>query len=325
MDKLALIEVLDRDGHVQATHAVWRWPVSLGRALECDLVLDDPHVAARHAVLEPDAAGVLRLRVGDTHNGVRVDARHLGAGDEAALPVGALLQLGHTRLKLRLPGEALAPERPLAAAGVPRHRPTLVMAAVALAWLAATRWIELEPGASWSQWLSILLGAPVALVGWALLWGLGSKLFQRRFEFGVHLKLTLAFFLAAAAAELVLRSLSFVSGWAWPTHIAPLVQSALLVALLHAQLSEVLPNLRRTLGAAMAALFVAGQGVMLALNHQRTDRFFDDLYVTTLGPPALRLAPAVAPRQFIDEARALREGLERRAREDDANDADDAP
>jgi pSer/pThr/pTyr-binding forkhead associated (FHA) protein len=324
MDKLALIELLDRDGRVQVAHAVWRWPVSIGRAIENDLVLDDEHVAPRHALLVDDGAGGVRLHVGSTLNGLQLDGRALKAGDETALASGARLQIGDSRLKLRLRGESLAPEQPLQVGAVSSHRGVGVMVVVALAWLAALRWVELEPGASWSQWLPFLLSAPVALVGWALVWGLASKLFQRHFEFLPHLRLALGYFLAAAAAELLLRTASFMTGWAWPTHLSSLVQMALLVALIHAQLSLVLPQLRRTLAVAMVALFVTGQGVMLALNHQRSDRFFEDLYVTTLGPPALRLAPPVSPRQFIEEAGALKAGLDRKASEDEGDD-DEAP
>jgi hypothetical protein len=319
VDKLALIEIIDRDGHAQAAQAVWRWPVRIGRALDNDLVLDDEHVAAFHAMLEGDGAAGARLRVGDTLNGMQLDGRPLRAGDEAALASGARLLIGHTRLKLRLPGEVLAPERPIERAMAAPQRSVALLALAVIAWMAVQRWIELEPGSSWSQWLPFLLSAPVALVGWSLLWALGSKLFQRRFEFLPHLKLTLAFFLAAAVAELVLRTLSFVSGWAWPTHLSTLAQSALLVALVHAQLGLVLPQMRRILAVAMATLFVVAQGVMLALNYQRSDRFFDDLYVTTLGPPALRLARPVSPRQFIAEAAELKASLDRKAREDDAD------
>ena len=47
--KLAVIEVLDRDGHVRLIVPVTSWPVTIGRAIDCDVVLDDGHAAARHA------------------------------------------------------------------------------------------------------------------------------------------------------------------------------------------------------------------------------------------------------------------------------------
>ncbi len=60
--RLALVEVLDRDGHVRQAVPVSQWPVTIGRAIDCDEVLDDPHVAARHATLaeEDNARSVCR-------------------------------------------------------------------------------------------------------------------------------------------------------------------------------------------------------------------------------------------------------------------------
>ena len=72
-----------------------RWPLTLGRALGNDVVLDDPHVAAYHATLSPDAQGQLTLTVGDTVNGVSVGNRHFAAGARVPLePGGAALQIG---------------------------------------------------------------------------------------------------------------------------------------------------------------------------------------------------------------------------------------
>ena len=59
---LGLIEAFDRHGALLARAPITRWPVTVGRALDCDLVLDDPFVAPRHlridrAVDEPHRAG----------------------------------------------------------------------------------------------------------------------------------------------------------------------------------------------------------------------------------------------------------------------------
>ena len=72
-ERVALIEWLDRDGHVQRGADVQRWPLSLGRALDNTVVLDDPHVAAHHAVLDLDAEGRLQLQALPSLNGVLLD------------------------------------------------------------------------------------------------------------------------------------------------------------------------------------------------------------------------------------------------------------
>ena len=53
-------------------------------------------------------------------------------------------------------------------------------------------------------------------------------------------------------------------------------------------------------------------------NEQRTDRWFGTLYLSTLGPPGLRLAAPVTTDAFLDEARALRAPREKSARSTDA-------
>ncbi len=45
---LGLIEAHDRHGALLARAPITHWPVTVGRALDCDLVLDDPFVAPRH-------------------------------------------------------------------------------------------------------------------------------------------------------------------------------------------------------------------------------------------------------------------------------------
>ena len=106
-ERLAQAEVVDAVGHGVRLIDVRAWPLTIGRAIDNHVVLPDPHVAAHHASVAPDADGPLRLNVGDSRNGVRVEHGrkrfHLGANEHAILPAGARLHLGHSRLLLRLP------------------------------------------------------------------------------------------------------------------------------------------------------------------------------------------------------------------------------
>ena len=66
MPVLAVLEVLDRDGSVRHSVGVREWPLRVGRALDNDLVLDDPHTAAHHFSVEPDAEGRVTVMVGNS-------------------------------------------------------------------------------------------------------------------------------------------------------------------------------------------------------------------------------------------------------------------
>ena len=101
------------------------------------------------------------IRDRDTANGVAVDGRRHGAGSTCLLPeAGATLQLGQTRLRLRLPGETLAAEKPLPAAAAVATPWLLGLALLALA--LAELGLGLDPGADLPAWLPVGVGPPGA-------------------------------------------------------------------------------------------------------------------------------------------------------------------
>lgn len=331
-DRLALIEWLDphaRDGRAGRVVDVHRWPLTLGRALHDTVVLDDPHVAATHARIEPGADGALMLEVGQTTNGVLLDGQRLAAGARVALPAaGAVLQLGGTRLRLRLRGETLAPERALARVAY-AQRPALLgaTAAAVLAAALAGHWIALDPGADFTAWLPLLLGLPVALVGWCGLWAAASKLFQHRFEFGGHLRIVLPWLLAIELAGWALPQLGAALGARLLWAASAPVGAALTLLLLRAHLRLLLPAHGRVINGSLVALAAGALAVSLATTHRTTDRFVSAPYMSTLPLPAVRVGSTAAVQTLLDDMPALRERLAERARqarhEEDRDGSDD--
>ena len=74
---IGLLEVLDRDDHVRHYLPIAAWPVHAGRAVDNDLVIDDPHIAPHHFRIDADETGVF-VQVGDTVNGLRAGGRRAG-------------------------------------------------------------------------------------------------------------------------------------------------------------------------------------------------------------------------------------------------------
>ena len=83
-----------------------------------------------------------------------------------------------------------------------------------------------------------------------------------------------------------------------------------------------LPGRGRALSAALSAGFVALVGVQAINLHQSTDRWFGPLYLSQLGPPWLRVAPAVPVAQFIEGAGGLKALLTKNAAADRAEESD---
>ena len=319
--RIALIELVDRDGRARRCLDVHAWPVTLGRALDNSWVLDDPHVAAHHATLLLDDDGRLTLSVGDSVNGVEINRRQLAAGQRAAVPAdGAWLDLGGQRLRLRLAGTPLATELLLA-------RPMAAGAALwlmALAWVlvqAGQRWVQLDPGADLVQWLPWLLGLPGGLALWCGAWALGSKLFRHGFEFGSHAAIALLALLAYELLDLLLPQAAAALDWPllWMVwrQWGPLLLLALAV---RAHLLQLLPQRRRAIQLSLAAALLAGLAVSYTVNQRQQGRIFSAPYMSTLPLPQLRWS-TVQPVDAVDaQLLPLRDAVRQRARNAAAED-----
>ena len=111
--RAAVIEVLGRDGQVRSVHKIRRWPATIGRSPDCDVVLDDAHTAAEHASLIWNEGSAPQLLLLQSINGGWLGERRLAAGQSAALDGAAQFQLGATQLRWRSTAGPLPPELPL--------------------------------------------------------------------------------------------------------------------------------------------------------------------------------------------------------------------
>jgi hypothetical protein len=331
--RLALVELQDSQGRLLRTADVWAWPLHIGRGLDQDLVLDDPFVAPHHASLWPGANGQLQLQVGQTVNGVAVQGRVHAAGSQVPLGLGSesthTLQLGQTRLLLRLAQTSLAPERRLPG----RSRistPVLWSCGLAVVLLGLLQqWLGLDPGADATAWLPGLLGPPAGVLGWCAMWALVSKLFQGRFDFVPHLRIALPWLLATELTSLLLPQLAAVLGWPWLWRLAAPLQVVMMAAVVRQHLVYVLPQQSRRVTSAVVSALVVGSALSLTFVHRDTDRLSRAAYMSTLPLPALHAAPtgaAATTAGVVQDLAPLAQQLQRRvtqARIDDAKAGDD--
>jgi hypothetical protein len=325
---LAVVELLDRDGQVRQSVAVHAWPVTLGRAIDNQIVLADPHVAAHHLRITAADAGV-GVEVGDTVNGAQLGARHLGAGAAAPIaPQGApaLLTIGRTRLRLRLPGHALDPELPLAVgpASLWQRRGVLAAGIAALlATLVLRTWLDADPDVFGRAFGGTLLTFAASVAVWCGAWALLSRIFTRQAQFGWHLRVFVFGSLVYLAVETLAAVLAFALGWAWIADFSFVGTIAVAGAALAFHLYAVEPSRLRLMRGVGAVAALGGIALTLYFNHQRTDRLGSDLYMSHLMPPALRLARTAPVDRFVDGLAALQEPLDRKAREPVAGDGDE--
>lgn len=318
----AVVELLGRDGRATLVQRVTCWPVRIGRSPDCDIVLDDAHLAAEHAELQWRPEGGARLQLLDSRNGGSVAGKRLAAGESADLPGGGAFHLAGASLRLRTSNDALAPEQPLIVQQA-RHwalLPGLLLAMLFFQWV--DRWSAVDPDARWIDYAAPLLGPLAFVLAWAGLWSLASQIFQHRFPFTVHLRRALLVIVALQVLEWTLPAIAYALSWPRLMVLDALampVASAALVAW-HARL--VWPGARRTLNVGITSLLLLGLGLQVG-GRQEQQYVFGPPYLASLPPPALRLVSPKPPETLIDSLKPLKDDLARQARKDNEGEGDD--
>ena len=316
----ALLEVIDRDGHVRQVWTVQGWPARIGRALDNDVVLTDPHVAPHHFTLTQDEQGGLALEVGDTVNGVSIGPHRIAAGVRSLLPRDAAsvdLVAGRSRLRLRLADAPVAAEMPLAGIAVQDSRilPSLAIGLVLLGGIAFNSYLDSDPDTFSRLAGYALLAALSATAIWCGAWALLSKTITRQSHFSWHLRVFMVAGLTLLALSAIPGLLAFSLSWPWLTDFSFIATYAVGATALYFHLLAVEPARPKLLRWVVAIGAVVGIALTLWFNVQRTSRVGEELYMSHLFPPKLRLAQPLATDRFIAELAPLRALLDKKAKE----------
>ena len=325
METLALIETLDRDGQPRQVLRVSQWPVRIGRAIDCDLVLDDPHVAAHHATLDWREDG-LHVEPVASLNGVRLGRAVIAPGSTPLLPASGQLTLGATTLRVRLASEALTPEQPLLDLHQHERRHATVLIALivfAALWKGFELWLGTAPGTQGSVLAWSYLSAPAGLVIWCAAWAIGSMLFQRRFAFWAHLRVALSCLLIGVVTEAASAQLAFALSMPAIEKAGRLVFVGAIALMMWRHMGLLLPTRRRAFAIAIASAVAVGGGLLLIDRSMQQQPLVGDLYLGTISLPGMRLAKTVSADAFVKSAAPLEKTLSHWAKPGD--DDDDTP
>lgn len=212
-----ILEVLHpRTGDVRARVRIAALPFTIGRALDNDCVLDDPHVDAHHARVEADGEAGVALQDLGSVNGVRA-----GGARVARVPLvhGTLVALGRTRLRVRdeqvaVPAAIPLDDEPAEGAARWYERPGVRLALIAgtFALVALDGWLESDSTGGANSALSLGIGMFGFASLWAGIWAVVGRVITHHARFASHL-------LVASLTLLVI----WAAGWleAWVLFLAP--------------------------------------------------------------------------------------------------------
>jgi hypothetical protein len=312
VERLIFIEVLDRRGELLRRERLSVLPFRIGRGYDNELILDDPHVCAAHAVIERAEDGSLVLRDLGSLNGLR---ELPGRERRASLPLasGASALLGRSVLRVRDASHQTPPALRL------RAHPRWLEWSLNH-WAAAFVWIALLGGATVLQllrsatqeidWVEQATGFGMTVVlaaFWAGAWALLGRLLGQPTRFVAHLAITVAVVLASMLQDRLFLLGQFLIEGIEALQIVDHVLDGVLLALLifgHLTLLRVGRPLRRRAAAALVGLAL----LAFELGSQYTKRV-DWVavlpYWSRLEPIAVELLPVEPLDGFFVELKGI--------------------
>lgn len=186
MEKLAWVEILDREGDSTSRHPITGWPFVVGRGYQCDLILDDPHIAALHAEITELQPGQYQLRDLGSINGI-TPFGNSGKTHNLVVQSDEKIRLGQTQLRIRSTTHPVAPEIPLSLRPWSRKPATLAASAgLSLFFTCMAGWSMYDNADALGDLSKTVLGIVFMLIAWVAVWALISRLFTSKTNLIAH-------------------------------------------------------------------------------------------------------------------------------------------
>lgn len=314
-NSIVWLEVLGRHRELVARQRVTTNAITLGRAYDNDVVLDDPHVAAHHLRLARAEDGTWVAEDLGSVNGLFVDGTRR---DRVVLESGATLQIGNTGLRLRSSAQPVPAELPLTR-NVPHWPLALLCIAGVLALELIGVWLSETGEPKLIRYLTPLLTVAAVIAVWTTLWSVVSRVFNGHARFGLHLLIISAGLLLFSLYEQVTELGAFALSWSALSRFAYVAAWLIFAAVCFAHL-RVLGQAKLPLKA-VAVLALAALGITmqsLKLSEWRSN-YGQAATLQRLEPPSIRIATAQTETAFFTNSEALKARLDKARSEEPAD------
>ena len=225
------LEHLHRDGTVQQRIPLpdsLETELRIGRALDNDLVLDDPHCAPYHAIVRHDMdengiADGVTLHDLNSLNGLRIPVkfgrsqRCTSISRTPETPDNTRIQLGNSSINVRHSSWVMTPELPLSTRMIwPLALLALSLVLLHEAWNIWLGAVHVESNTPYLAKLSSLAGV---LAVWSVGYSLLGRILGGVDRFFNHLLIVSIAYLCEVFLQTVLEQLAFSFYWLWPLQI----------------------------------------------------------------------------------------------------------
>lgn len=311
MERLAWFEVLNQHQEVVNRLPLYAWPVSVGRAYDCDVVLDDPYIAAHHLNIHLTDDGQYQLDDLGSLNGLYVGKNKCST---ATISADEVAKIGQTWLRLcAADSHAIPAERPLHNTVWWQSWSGLVLgSAILLSERVLVQWLNYDREDAYNSMFLGLFDQIPYLLAWVGFWSLLSRIQTGK---SLWMRHAIIASLWGGVYQLISDMSGYV-GFAFNSSFTQMLleeagQPLLLILLLHWHLRLVSRmSYRKVLGFATAIVFCV-VGFFDAKTYFMSDGDLAKMsYISTVGPANILLTRGKSTDEFMQEAKKLKPELD---------------
>lgn len=311
------LEIVDRSGLVGERVSLDQSPVTIGRAYNCQVIIDDPYVCPQHVKVSLTENGELLIEDLCSVNGLAVD-KHGAKQSQLKLRPGDDCFIGWTKLRFRYRDEQVVPARldhsrqlVFSLLQQPRFLAILILLPffqlVFIAWLDQVTQVELHE----------LLISPVTvyafLIVWALVWSVVGKLLVHRACFFTHFAIVSIMASSMMIANGVIDYGLFILDMDSLHSYVQLVSNFIIILLIFYAHLHFASRARPKSQWLTAMLISASFTVYLAyIEYQGKDEFSSSpMYSVILKAPIFVIGPVPTTDEFFSDMDAIEREVER--------------
>lgn len=304
MTSIYFVEMLSGNGDVHARHKFLELPIRIGRGYGNDVIVDDPHTAADHAIIEHDEHGNLIIRDLGSSNGIQHKKLKR---TQFTIHGDSVFRLGHTQVRIRDNRYVVPAEINDATSHQWQGWPLLVFGIVIMCLITMTsEWIgDITEKKITDYIISAVTWLGISSV-WAGAWTLANRVFGQTTHFSRHFFTFSIGMMLFTLINYVCVILAFGFSWeiftGYGIHLQIIVGATTIYYHLHH-----INQRNKTRFKIICALFATViSSIILIKNHQNTNQYSDDLYMTDLLPPAMRFSRDHSVAEFNQAAQQLK-------------------
>ncbi|GGY77142.1 hypothetical protein GCM10011613_22070 [Cellvibrio zantedeschiae] len=298
------VEILNHNGDVQTRYKFTELPISLGRSYRNDIILDDHHVAAEHALIEMGESGMLTLRDLGSQNGIKIKGkRH----SQLHINGDTVVHLGQTQIRVRDSDYAVSAEVSVSTHQHWQGWPLLAVSILILCALSLSEaWINDINENKASDYIMGIFPWLISGAVWAGIWALANRVFGGTANFNRHLFTLCCGLLAAQISEIIYTILGFSFSWEAPLLYKVHIAIAIATTTIYYHLRLINTRRRKLIKILCISAALTISGLRLLNNYQTTNKVADELYMSEILPPAMRVSPNHSLAEFDQSIQDLK-------------------